>query len=363
MNGDFLRYRGLVAVAVGAGVMIGAASVFLYQQLFGERRRLSQMMQHDIDQLGLSVEEIRKELHDLRNHPPRVSRRRAGTVGAPSVVTDAETEMFSTIGADDVDDEFYDFSSDNENVTEEGNNSPYQVIDALLEGKSRQDKTKAYGLLLELCEKEGESEELLWRLCKACHLMSSQYGAEGNKEKKNEFITKGVEFGQKALEVNKTNWKAHKWFAICVGARGELQSIKEKLMDGHTFKKHVDTAININPTDATLHHLLGRFNYEVAALSWLERKVANTLFGDVPPGTYKEAITSLLEAERLNPVQWKENQLLLAKCYIAERDYKQALQWLDSAKEIASVSAEEQQADKEINTLLSKYNSYRGLES
>lgn len=34
--------------------------------------------------------------------------------GAPSVVTDAETEMFSTVGTEDIDDEFYDFSSDNE---------------------------------------------------------------------------------------------------------------------------------------------------------------------------------------------------------------------------------------------------------
>lgn len=64
MNGDLIRYRGLVAVAVGAGVMIGAAGVFLYQQLFGERKRL--LIQQEINNLGLSVAEIRRELNALR---------------------------------------------------------------------------------------------------------------------------------------------------------------------------------------------------------------------------------------------------------------------------------------------------------
>lgn len=73
----------------------------------------------------------------------------------------------------------------------------------------------------------------------------------------------GVEYGQKALEINNSSWKAHKWFAICVGGRGQLQSVKDKLRDGNMFKEHLDAAIAINPTDPALHHLVGRFNYEV----------------------------------------------------------------------------------------------------
>lgn len=64
MNGELIRYRGLVAVAVGAGVMLGAAGVFLYQQLFGEQKRL--LLQQDINKLNLSVSEIRRELNALR---------------------------------------------------------------------------------------------------------------------------------------------------------------------------------------------------------------------------------------------------------------------------------------------------------
>lgn len=80
--------------------------------------------------------------------------------------------------------------------------------------------------------------------------------------------------------------------------------------------------------------------FQVASLSWLERRVANTIFGDVPKGTYKDAIKSLLEAEKLNSTAWKDNKLLMAKCHAALKNYQETLKWLDSAKEIATTSVE-----------------------
>jgi len=39
--------------------------------------------------------------------------------------------------------------------------------------------------------------------------------------------------------------------------------VSEKIKNGVLFKEHLDIAISINPTDPILHHLLGRFSYEV----------------------------------------------------------------------------------------------------
>lgn len=61
---------------------------------------------------------------------------------------------------------------------------------------------------------------------------------------------------------------AHKWMAILVGARSDLQPIKERIQDGQLFKHHVDIAISIDPADSSLHHMVGRFCYEVAGLKW-----------------------------------------------------------------------------------------------
>lgn len=356
-GGDFLRYRGLLTVAVGAGVMIGAAGMFLYHHLFGERRRL--LLQQDICQLGLSVAEIRKELDAIRalKAKPRRSHR---NTSATSVVTDSETDLFSAVGADELDDEFFDFSSD-ENTLElqedEGKMNEFAEIDELLNGDAHQ-KTKAYGILLEMYEKNDRTPDLLWRLAKACHMMATVYGEEGDIAKKQELITAGVNYAQDALQLDSSNANAHKWFAVCVGARGQFQGVKEKIRDGFVFKEHVEAAIVINPQDPTLHHLLGRFKYEVATLSWLERKVAGTLFGDIPEASYADVVSSLLEAENLNPTPWKENKLLLAKCYVNQGDYKQALQWLDKAAEVPVVTPEDRAAQKDIESLLKKYSSY-----
>lgn len=48
------------------------------------------------------------------------------------------------------------------------------------------------------------------------------------------------------------------------GARGEFLGTSERIASGRVFKKHIDEALAISPNDATLHHLLGRFCYEVS---------------------------------------------------------------------------------------------------
>lgn len=81
-------------------------------------------------------------------------------------------------------------------------------------------------------------------------------------------IISGIEACRKALEINFDHAEIHKWLAILIGSRSEMVSTKEKINDGHLFKKHVDLALGLNPNDPSLHHMLGRFDYEVASLKW-----------------------------------------------------------------------------------------------
>ena len=63
------------------------------------------------------------------------------------------------------------------------------------------------------------------------------------------------------------------WYAILVGSRGKFMKTKDKIVDGYHFANYIDKALKIRPEDSTIHHLLGRFKYEVSALTWIERKV------------------------------------------------------------------------------------------
>ena len=67
----------------------------------------------------------------------------------------------------------------------------------------------------------------------------------------------------------------------------------------------------------------------VVQLSWIERKMAATLFASPPSASLPEAVTHFLQAERLKPDGWKENRLFIAKCFIGN-SYKRASRFLQS---------------------------------
>lgn len=154
-----------------------------------------------------------------------------------------------------------------------------------------------------------ENPQLLWRLGKAHYRIFI-------KTEQQEHITKGIEACNTALSLKPDLANVHKWLAILVGERTKYEPIKEKILDGYLFKEHVDAAIKLNPLDASLHHMLGRFAYDVAELKWYERKVAATLFAEPPNATYEEALEHFMEAQRLSETAWKENLVFIAKCKI-----------------------------------------------
>jgi hypothetical protein len=49
---------------------------------------------------------------------------------------------------------------------------------------------------------------------------------------------------------------------LCLRSFSEFVGIKEKIMDGYEFKKHVDRAAELAPHDHTIQHLLGRYEAE-----------------------------------------------------------------------------------------------------
>ncbi|KAL3270688.1 hypothetical protein HHI36_021216 [Cryptolaemus montrouzieri] len=209
--------------------------------------------------------------------------------------------------------------------------------------------------LTDLNSEYPENPQLLWRIGKCHHKIEKSLKDD---KLKREHIDKGIEACEASLKLDQNQADAHKWMAVLVGSRSGTQPIKARILDGQKFKKHVDIAISINPNDALLRHLVGRFCFEVSGVNWFERKVAATLYADPPKSTYDEALGHFLEAERLIEIEWKENRLYIAKCYIALNKYKEALEWLDKA-ESAKGESEDPKINEDVKALLAKYAKYR----
>eukprot|EP00092_Neocalanus_flemingeri_P029756 GFUD01032304.1.p1 GENE.GFUD01032304.1~~GFUD01032304.1.p1 ORF type:complete len:425 (+),score=92.78 GFUD01032304.1:53-1327(+) len=240
----------------------------------------------------------------------------------------------------------------------------FAKVDDLMEGSQEQQQL-SLKLITDSLTEYNNNPSYLWRLCKSQYLCAVLAGHDGAKDIKKDLIVEAVQTGERALNLDQRNSEAHKWYAISLGSRGEFAGVKEKILDGFEFKSHIDKAAELNPGDHITHHLLGRFCYEVSQLSWIERKMASTLFASPPSASLPEAIDHFLQAERLKPDGWKENRLFIAKCHIGLGEYNQAVIWLDKADSIplASQDVREGIKDKlsqqEVDELLVKYEKYR----
>ena len=85
----------------------------------------------------------------------------------------------------------------------------------------------------------------------------------------------------------------------------------------------------------------------ISDISWLQRKVAATLFATPPEATIEEAIDFFLRAETLSPGFWKKNAVMLAECYVRMGNKEEALKWLEIGLELPILTDEDSKAHKQ----------------
>lgn len=111
--------------------------------------------------------------------------------------------------------------------------------------------------------------------------------------------------------------------------------------------------MSIDDSDAALHHMQGRYCLEIAGLKWWERKIASTLFSEVPEASYDEALGHLLQAHSLNP-EWKENILYLCKTYLALGKHDEVVKWVQKGVDIPVLGSDDQLVHDQLLGIASK---------
>ncbi|XP_030053977.1 regulator of microtubule dynamics protein 2 isoform X2 [Microcaecilia unicolor] len=224
-----------------------------------------------------------------------------------------------------------------------------QQADRLHDG-SELSKQQGFRLMAESEEKYGSQVEFLWRLARA---YGDMFDITVDMEEKKNYAINGKAIAEKAIRLDARSADSHQWFAILCGYISEVESVQNKIKNGYLFKEHLDKAIELRPQDPLLYYLLGRWCYAVSQLSWIERKVATTLFGNPPSATVQEALQNFLKAEEIHPGYSKYNYVYIAKCYKDLGQNIKAMRYCDAASSIVSVSKEDYAADKDLEGLLS----------
>lgn len=141
--------------------------------------------------------------------------------------------------------------------------------------------------------------------------------------------------------------------AVAMGRMALISGSKAKVAASRDIKKYADKAIKLNPKNAEAWNVLGKWNYAVSNLNFAEKAAANMLFGGLPDGDIKKAVTCFEKAKALNP-KLVLNYLDLAKAYKQVNKKAKAKLMLQTGLKLSNKVFDDAKTKKEMKTLLSK---------
>ena len=223
--------------------------------------------------------------------------------------------------------------------------SSYSKIDDLQENSNFKEA-------LELCKEHHDPNdvEILWRLARSYFDIADQ---TLNVDIQKENINKALPYAQKALKLNPLSSKANHWYAVMIGQKGVLEGTKQKILNSYEVKKYCLKAIEIDPYYDGSLHVMGRWHYNVADLSWIERNIASLVYATPPKGSFDEAIDYFKRAISSNSTDIR-HYLWLRKSYYAKGEKDRAENILSQALNLHISSDGDQILRNQAKELLDK---------
>ncbi|XP_077815839.1 regulator of microtubule dynamics protein 2 isoform X6 [Macaca mulatta] len=188
---------------------------------------------------------------------------------------------------------------------------------------SESGKSESFELLCDHKEKFRDEIEFMWRFARA---YGDMYELSTNTQEKKHYANIGRTLSERAIIRAPMNGHCHLWYAVLCGYVSEFEGLQNKINYGHLFK--------------------------VSKLSWIEKKMAATLFGKIPSSTVQEALHNFLKAEELCPGYSNPNYMYLAKCYADLEENQNALKFCNLALLLPTVTKEDKEAQKEMQKIM-----------
>lgn len=167
--------------------------------------------------------------------------------------------------------------------------------------------------------------EIMWRKARAMQKLSKSCT---DKKQREEYIRKAFALVEEALKKDDENFAIHKWYAILLDKRAELDGIKARVTELENVRKHMVRATELKPDDPTGWYILGQFEYSLADMSWAVQKIVSAIFAAPPSGSFETALECFLKAETIEPQFYSMNNLMMGKTYMKLKNNDKAKEQL-----------------------------------
>jgi tetratricopeptide (TPR) repeat protein len=149
-------------------------------------------------------------------------------------------------------------------------------------------------------------------LCRCSDLSCRIGNRQGDRDKKIPYFKAGYQYAQTAYRLDSTGSEVNIVMAFSLGRMTLIQSGKEKVAAAVDIKRYAENAIRYDPSNFKAYHILGRWNYEVSRLNFIERTFARWFFGALPEASLSDAISDYEKSMALRP-DFMLNYLELSK--------------------------------------------------
>lgn len=186
--------------------------------------------------------------------------------------------------------------------------------------------------------------------------VSTQLGVVSNDMNlKLSYFYKAMDYSNKAMKVNPDYDEAYISHARAMGRLALMSETKQQLTMAREIKKNVDKAVELNPNNGIAWHILGKWYFKFADLSWFERSIAGLIYGSVPKATFKEAKSAFKKAMDIQPT-FISHRLEYAKTCIKLDEILEAKSYLEEVLEANIVLSTDQVYKNEAKKLLADLN-------
>jgi len=203
-------------------------------------------------------------------------------------------------------------------------------IGALLQKTDDLNDANDYDVALETALKadqlEPENPEVLWRVARAYFNVADQ--APDDEQLQIDNMYPGFEMAKTCVELAPDIAEGHQYYAILIGRIGEIEGTKQKIENSYAVREHTLIAIDLDPENDSNYHVMGRWHFTLADLSWVERKIASLIYATPPEASFEEAAEYFQKANEIAGGDVR-HLLWLGKSYIEldkETEAKRALE-------------------------------------
>ena len=185
------------------------------------------------------------------------------------------------------------------------------LVDSLYES-GEYNQTSA--ILIKLYDKHENNIEIVYRLARSIFVIAEE---EPDINRQADIYYKGFEYAKKSLNIDSKNGYANFWYAAYIGKIGLLEGTEQKIINSYKVREFGMKAIELVPDYEHSYHLMGRWHYELAELTWFERSIASLVYSSPPTGSYEKAAKLFKKAIEINFLEIRHH-FWLAKTYKAQ---------------------------------------------